>query len=64
MIPPDPFGRIRRRAIETTVTEDRLKSDVKIASDWARANLKIVAFVQERKSRKVLATAVTGSAGL
>src|SRR5262245_21938038 len=31
----------------------------KLASDWARANLNVVAFVQERKSRRVLATAAT-----
>ena len=30
---------------------------IKIAPDWARAHLKVVAFVQERASRRVLATA-------
>jgi len=31
---------------------------IKLASDWSRPNLKVVAFVQERGSRRVLATAV------
>jgi hypothetical protein len=30
---------------------------IKVAPDWARAHLKVVAFVQERASRRVLATA-------
>ena len=31
---------------------------IKLASDWVRAHLKVVAFVQERGSRRVLATSV------
>ena len=34
------------------------EATIKLASDWARPNLKVVAFVQERASRRVLATAV------
>jgi hypothetical protein len=36
-----------------------LRSEIKMASDWQRPQLKAVAFIQERKSRRILATAVT-----
>jgi hypothetical protein len=35
-----------------------VEATIKLSSDWARPNLKVVAFVQERGSRRVLATAV------
>ena len=38
------------------------ETTVKLASDWVRPHLKVVAFVQERGSRRVLATAVAGIA--
>lgn len=38
------------------------EAKVKLASDWVRANLKVVAFVQERSSRRVLATAAAAVA--
>ena len=34
------------------------EAKIKLASDWVRPHLKVVAFVQERSSRRVLATAV------
>jgi len=36
----------------------KLRADLQIESGWQREQLKAVAFVQERKSRKVLATAI------
>ena len=38
--------------------KEKIRADVHIARDWHRENLHIVAFVQERTSRRVLATAV------
>ena len=38
------------------------EATIKLPSEWARPNLKVVAFVQERGSRRVLATAVAAIA--
>jgi len=35
------------------------ESDLKVDSTWKRANLRIVAFVQERRSRHILGAAAT-----
>jgi hypothetical protein len=35
------------------------ETDVRISKDWTRERLRIVAFVQERKSRRVLGAAAT-----
>jgi hypothetical protein len=34
-----------------------VRAEIPIASDWQRAQLKVVAFVQERRSRAILAAA-------
>jgi hypothetical protein len=47
-----------RTVAEGVSSSSAAEATIKLASDWARPNLKVVAFVQERASRRVLATAV------
>jgi len=47
-----------RTVAEGVSSSSAAEATIKLASDWARPNLKVVAFVQERGSRRVLATAV------
>jgi hypothetical protein len=52
------------RAIgQTNGSTGTARADLAVASDWARGQLKVVAFVQARKSRRVLATAVVPAFG-
>jgi hypothetical protein len=48
-----------RTVAEGVSASSAAEATIKLAPDWARPNLKVVAFVQERGSRRVLATAVT-----
>jgi hypothetical protein len=50
---------VREMAAAGEVTNDgaAVRADLRIAQDWRRERLKVVAFVQERKSRRILATA-------
>jgi hypothetical protein len=41
--------------------ESSAKTRIKVADDWKRDRLKVVAFVQERRSRRVLATATAAA---
>ncbi len=52
-----------RTVAEGVSSSSAAEATIKLASDWARPNLKVVAFVQERGSRRVLATAVAAIAG-
>jgi hypothetical protein len=47
-----------RTVAEGVSSSSAAEATIKLSSDWARPNLKVVAFVQERGSRRVLATAV------
>jgi hypothetical protein len=47
-----------RTVAEAVSSSSSAEATIRLASDWARPNLKVVAFVQERGSRRVLATAV------
>jgi hypothetical protein len=51
-----------RTIAEAVSSSSVAETTIKLASDWARPNLKVVAFVQERGSRRVLATAVAAIA--
>jgi hypothetical protein len=42
---------------EVTDGGTAVRADMKIGQDWRRERMKVVAFVQERKSRRILATA-------
>jgi len=46
-----------RTVAEGVSSSSAAEATIKLASDWVRPNLKVVAFVQERGSRRVLATA-------
>jgi len=48
-----------RTVAEALGASSSADAKIKLASDWVRLHLKIVAFVQERSSRRVLATAAT-----
>jgi len=47
---------------EASTAAGSAETKVQIATDWNRANLKLVAFAQERSSRRVLGTAVAALA--
>ena len=47
-----------RTVAEGVSSSSAAEATIKLAPDWARPNLKVVAFVQGRGSRRVLATAV------
>src|SRR5262245_27227921 len=47
-----------RTVAEGVSSSSVAETTIKLSSDWARPNLKVVVFVQERGSRRVLATAV------
>jgi len=51
-----------RTAAEGVGPSSSAEATIKLASDWARPNLKVIAFVQERGSRRVLATAAAAVA--
>lgn len=46
---------------EAGVSGGSVRSRVKVAPDWKRERLRVVAFVQERQSRRVLATAAVAA---
>jgi hypothetical protein len=50
---------VRRMQTVADVTAANLsaRATIAVAADWRRENLKIVCFVQQRRSRRVLATA-------
>ena len=47
-----------RTVAEASGPSPSADAKIKLAPEWVRANLKVVAFVQERGSRRVLATSV------
>ena len=51
-----------RTVTEAVGSSSSAEARIKLASDWQRPHLKVVAFVQERGSRRVLATAVAAVA--
>ena len=51
-----------RTVAEGVHSSSTAEATIKLPSEWARPNLKVVAFVQERGSRRVLATAVAAIA--
>ena len=52
-----------RTVAEGVSSSSAAQATIKLASDWARPHLKVVAFVQERGSGRVLATTVAAIAG-